>query len=287
LKKISPYLLVVIGLTVIILGLTGSFPKIIQSVGQRLGLINDLGDLSMGFSPLEVSAAIQNGQALAPEVGITQPADDHPRFFIATPTPRTLAPHSTRAVNNTPAATATELIPTPTTIPSDPSELEIPSIGLVAPIIKAEPSQVKVGGEVFDQWKAPDKFAVGWHSTSAMLGKIGNTVLNGHHNINGKVFENLHKVVPGDEVIVYGGSLQYTYVVVNVMILPERNVDLATRQENARWILPSTDERLTLITCWPATSNTHRLIVVAQPITVPRAVIRTPVPDANTASPNR
>jgi LPXTG-site transpeptidase (sortase) family protein len=29
--------------------------------------------------------------------------------------------------------------------------------------------------------------------------------------------------------------------------------------------MPSTDERLTLITCWPYETNTHRLIIVALP----------------------
>ena len=37
------------------------------------------------------------------------------------------------------------------------------------------------------------------------------------------------------------------------------------REENGRWIQPSDDERLTLVTCWPADSNTHRLILVAVP----------------------
>jgi len=36
--------------------------------------------------------------------------------------------------------------------------------------------------------------------------------------------------------------------------------------QNARWIMASSDERLTLVTCWPAYSNTHRLILVAKPI---------------------
>ena len=36
--------------------------------------------------------------------------------------------------------------------------------------------------------------------------------------------------------------------------------------ENAAWIMPSEDERLTLVTCWPYTSNTHRLIIVARPV---------------------
>lgn len=58
------------------------------------------------------------------------------------------------------------------------------------------------------------------------------------------------------------------------MILPERDADLQTRLENARWIQPSQDERLTLVTCWPANSNTHRLIIVARPVG------QSPMPDA-------
>lgn len=50
------------------------------------------------------------------------------------------------------------------------------------------------------------------------------------------------------------------------MIFPERDVPFETRLENARWILPSEDERITLITCWPYFSNTHRLIIVARPV---------------------
>jgi sortase A len=50
------------------------------------------------------------------------------------------------------------------------------------------------------------------------------------------------------------------------MKLKERDAGIAQRQENARWVLPSTDERLTLVTCWPPASNTYRLIVVAVPV---------------------
>ncbi|HID54608.1 MAG TPA: sortase, partial [Anaerolineae bacterium] len=34
----------------------------------------------------------------------------------------------------------------------------------------------------------------------------------------------------------------------------------------AEWIMPTEDERITLVTCWPYTDNTNRLIVVAQPV---------------------
>ncbi len=50
------------------------------------------------------------------------------------------------------------------------------------------------------------------------------------------------------------------------MILQERFVDVATRLDNARWLNRTDDVRLTLVTCWPKISNTHRLILVARPL---------------------
>ncbi len=49
-------------------------------------------------------------------------------------------------------------------------------------------------------------------------------------------------------------------------ILPDRGQPDEVRRENARWIQPTEDERITLTTCWPYTSNTHRLIIVAKPL---------------------
>ena len=274
-KRYSPYILVAAGLIVIFLGVTGKYSIIYSTLLLRLGLVNELSDPTMGFSPLEVQVPdLVKGQ-FAPEVEVTRPSTDQPGVRFPTPTLRSMAPYPTPL----PGATAIEpfkAAPTPTLYPTIPTRIEIPIIGLAAPIVPSEPAKVTIGSDTFEQYKAPDKFAVGWHTTSALLGQIGNTVFNGHHNIFEKVFENLNKVVPGDEIIVYGGSVRYTYTVVNVMILPERNVDMATRLENARWILPSQDERLTLITCWPAESNTHRLIVVAQPKGEPVVVTPTP-----------
>lgn len=148
-----------------------------------------------------------------------------------------------------------------------PVRISIPSVDLTADIVYATNKEIIQGDKTYVQWLAPDEYAVGWHFDSAYLGIPGNTVLNGHHNVYGKVFENLDKLVSGDEIFIYGNDLHvYTYVVSNTMILPERDVSLEERLENARWILPSEDERITLITCWPYFSNTHRLIIVASPI---------------------
>jgi Sortase (surface protein transpeptidase) len=94
---------------------------------------------------------------------------------------------------------------------------------------------------------------------------VGNTVISGHHNAFGKVFEHLIDLEVGDEVIMLSGIHEFYYVIVNKMILPEKEESLDRRLQNARWILSSTDERLTLVTCWPANSNSHRLILVAVP----------------------
>lgn len=148
-----------------------------------------------------------------------------------------------------------------------PVKISIPSIKLEADIINAQNKEIIQGDKTYIQWLAPDEYAVGWHFDSAFLGEPGNTVLNGHHNVYGKVFENLDKLVSGDVIYLYGNDFyEYEYVVSNTMILPERDVSFEDRLENARWILPSDDERVTLITCWPYFSNTHRLIIVARPI---------------------
>ena len=148
-----------------------------------------------------------------------------------------------------------------------PVRISIPIIDLTADIINATNKEIIQGEKTYIQWLAPDEYAIGWHFDSAFLGVPGNTVLNGHHNVYGKVFENLDKLVSGDEIFIYGNDFHiYQYVVSNTMILPERDVSFEERLENARWILPSEDERITLITCWPYFSNTHRLIIVASPI---------------------
>jgi LPXTG-site transpeptidase (sortase) family protein len=147
-----------------------------------------------------------------------------------------------------------------------PERIVIPIINLDAPVVDANRSEVLLFDQVFTQWLAPDGFAAGWHTESASLGVPGNTVINGHHNMYGRVFENLIYLSEGDIISVFSGDVQFDYVVVNKMILPDRDVTIQLKMENARWISRSDDERLTLITCWPWYSNTHRLIIVGSPI---------------------
>jgi sortase A len=149
-----------------------------------------------------------------------------------------------------------------------PDRILIPIIDLDAPVDPIGAQTVKFEGELFQQWLAPSYRAAGWHNTSVGLGVAGNTVLNGHHNIYGEVFRDLVKLQTGDEIDLVSRDQEFRYVVVYTAILPERNQPLEVRLANAEWIRSTEDERLTLITCWPYESNTHRVIVVAVPIRV-------------------
>lgn len=146
-----------------------------------------------------------------------------------------------------------------------PDRIAIPSIALDATVIPIGSIDLSYEEEVFQQWLAPDYRAVGWHETSAGLGAPGNTVLNGHHNIHGEVFRDLYRLQNGDTIQVYSQGEMFEYVVVYTAVLPERNQPMDVRITNAEWIQPTEDERLTLITCWPYESNTHRVLIVAVP----------------------
>ncbi len=150
-----------------------------------------------------------------------------------------------------------------------PDRLFISRINLDVPIVPVGYNIIDSGSQDYDQWLTPNQYAAGWHVTSALLGLPGNTVLNGHHNAYGMVFKDLIKLQIGDGISVYSGSVEFRYQVVANVLLPERFEPLSTRIENARWIAPSQDERITLITCWPQDSNTHRVVIVATRIRNP------------------
>ena len=151
---------------------------------------------------------------------------------------------------------------------TEPERLMIPSLGVEAFVVPVSSREVEYLGDTYQQWLAPRSGDLGWHSTSAKLGREGNTVINGHSSGYGEIFRGLEKLKNGDVIHIQAGDLRYTYLVANTIILKERWESIETRMANARWIHPSEDERLTLISCWPYPSNTHRVVVVATPVNV-------------------
>jgi sortase A len=150
--------------------------------------------------------------------------------------------------------------------PNIPDRIVIPAVKIDAPVVVADFNYTDVEGETFGQWMAPSQYAAGWHPNSALLGQVGNTVINGHHNEYGEVFKDIVNLEIGDEIYVYSKGKKFTYVVANEpMKLLELYQNVETRLNNARWLAKTDDERLTLVTCWPPLSNTYRVIVVARP----------------------
>jgi LPXTG-site transpeptidase (sortase) family protein len=94
---------------------------------------------------------------------------------------------------------------------------------------------------------------------------MGNTVLEGHHNINGEVFRNLINLKAGDTIKVYTLNTAQEYKVIESILVEEEGQPFEVRRANARYIQPTADIRLTLVTCWPYTGNSHRVIIVAAP----------------------
>jgi sortase A len=163
--------------------------------------------------------------------------------------------------------------PTPMPTPTRPPAAEKPPTRVVAPAIELDAKVVPMGWEMVDrdgtmssEWTVPAE-AAGWHLNSALPGNGENVVLSGHHNVEGKVFRYVVDLNPGDEITLYVDDVAYEYVVTEKYILKEIGMSLRVRQKNAQWIMPTGDERLTLVTCWPYEwpGNSHRVIVVARP----------------------
>lgn len=170
----------------------------------------------------------------------------------------------------TPPPTSAPLsTPTSKLIPatSPPTRIVAPSIGLDAKVVEVSWESAERDGRKVSVWEVAD-YVAGWHKGSAYPGNTDNIVISGHHNIKGEVFRYVVDLKAGDEIYVFVGDVVYTYLVESNLILPDKNVSIEQRRENAKWIAPTNDERLTLVTCWPYTNNTHRVVVVAKPYTM-------------------
>lgn len=203
---------------------------------------------------------------------------------VVQPTPFPTVPASTATPSPSPTATPLPGAPTAVVLPtipsappapatpvparSSPTRIVIPAINLDAPVVEVGWKAVERNGETVTEWDVAD-YAVGFHLGSAYPGNIGNTVLSGHHNVRGKVFRYLVNVNPGDVIILYAEGRPYYYRVESKQILPEKYASDEQRQKNAELIGYFPDERLTLVTCWPYTSNTHRVVVIARPAPPP------------------
>jgi sortase A len=164
-----------------------------------------------------------------------------------------------------PAPFRAPLLHQPDAKPILPSRLLIPAIAADMPVVELGwSSRATESGTFLAEWDTAS-YAAGWHKNSALPGQPGNIVLSGHNNIQGAVFRELDRLQRGDTVELLAGRRQYTYVVDEILIVPEETATEQQRRENAHYIQSTPDSRLTLVSCWPRNANSHRIIVIALP----------------------
>ena len=143
-------------------------------------------------------------------------------------------------------------------------QLAIPAIDLTTDVFARGWRQVKqADGAVVSKWDDV-LYAAGWHKNSAVPGSKGNIVISGHSNIYGSVFRDLWQLTPGETIYIDQGRVRYTYLIDEVTIEPETEASDSQRAQNAAYLHQTSDNRLTLITCWPWDDSTHRVFVVAR-----------------------
>ena len=141
-----------------------------------------------------------------------------------------------------PAMQAFKPPPLPTPGPEQARIIEIPTIGVNAPIVAG----------VYD-WEQL-KRGVGHHTGSALPGQDGNMVLAAHNDIYGEIFRDLSQLSPGDEFTISTGARAYTYIVTKIEIVEPTEVSV---------MQPTDHASATLISCYPYRINTQRIVVFA------------------------
>lgn len=118
--------------------------------------------------------------------------------------------------------------------------IEIPKLGVVAAILEGTDDRAL-------------KYTVGHYPGTANPGEKGNSVLLGHRNyVYGHYFRELNKLELGDLIILRKDMDVFTYEVTDSFVV----------EPNELWVLDNSEEaEVTLITCTPVITYTHRLIV--------------------------
>jgi sortase A len=133
-------------------------------------------------------------------------------------------------------------IPVPTPGPEQALRIQIPSIGIDAPVVQG------------DSWEQLKK-GVAQHLGTANPGQKGNMVLSAHNDIFGEIFRDLDRLKPGDQVIVYTNQRAYTYVVNGSRIVEPTQVEAME---------PTSHPAITLISCYPYLVDDQRIVVSAR-----------------------
>jgi LPXTG-site transpeptidase (sortase) family protein len=177
------------------------------------------------------------------------------------PEPTIIPATATAPATSTPTPTPTS---TPTPQPQPPTRVVIPAIHVNSAI--REIGVVWDRDAVDPQLTWPNlRSGVGHDRDSASPGEAGNIILLGHNNTAGEVFRNLRNLTTGDVVQVYTADQRFSYLVKWMGTVRARAASVQDQRFHAFYLGPKTEETLTLVSCWPYSTYTHRVYVVAVP----------------------
>ena len=132
-------------------------------------------------------------------------------------------------------------IPIPTPGPAQAIRIQVPAIGVDAPIVQG------------DGWEQLKK-GVGQHVGTSNPGQDGNMVLSAHNDIFGEIFRDLDELKAGDQVIIHTNQRSYTYVISGSKVVEPTQVE----------VMDSTNQpKLTLVSCYPYLVDNQRIVVTA------------------------
>ena len=133
-------------------------------------------------------------------------------------------------------------LPVPTPSPAHAIRIQIPAIGVDAPVVQG------------DGWEQLKK-GVGQHVGTPNPGQEGNIVLSAHNDVFGEIFRYLDQLQPGDEVIISTSQQAYVYVIQQTQLVEPTQVE----------VMASTQEPVvTLISCYPYLVDNQRIVVTAE-----------------------
>jgi len=210
--------LAVIGLVAIVVYGLG----LIRSINQESAAAQTLPTLAP--TPLVTAVVLPSGHTPPDALGNTRPNDAE--------IPEHLRPMVQSLAN----------LPVPTPGPSTAVRIQIPALGIDAPVVQG------------DGWEQLKK-GVAQHIGSGNPGQPGNVVLSGHNDIYGEIFRYLDRLAPGDLVILFTQQRQYVYVVVGTQIVEPTRVEV---------MAPTADATVTLISCYPYLIDNQRIVVIAK-----------------------
>ncbi|MFH1186002.1 MAG: sortase [Chloroflexota bacterium] len=134
-----------------------------------------------------------------------------------------------------------QAIPMPTPGRYQAIRIQIPAIDVDAPVVQG------------DGWEQLKK-GVAQHLGTPDPGETGNIVLSGHNDVFGEVFRDLDRLQPGDAIILLTSQRRYVYIITGAQMVEPTAVEV---------MAPTSDARVTLISCHPYLVDIHRIVVSA------------------------